>query len=125
MRLSKREYIALELLKSKPIDINEAYDMADMFIKAGANIENPNEVKEATGFIFSRPTSDLSLSVRSENCLVSQGFLTVGDVVKITESEIKKIPNIGKKAVAEIKETLESKELRLGMSDEDITNHPY
>ena len=46
------------------------------------------------------------------------GITTIGDLVKMTEEELKNTKNIGRKALAEIKEALSKMGLHLGMNIE-------
>ncbi|MBK1725642.1 DNA-directed RNA polymerase subunit alpha [Halorhodospira neutriphila] len=62
-----------------------------------------------------RPIDDLELTVRSANCLKAESIHYVGDLVQRTEVELLKTPNLGKKSLNEIKETLASYGLSLGM----------
>ena len=55
--------------------------------------------------------SELEFIARTDNALKSIGVLTVYDLVQKTERDLMKIPNIGKKALTEIKDVLESKGL--------------
>ena len=56
---------------------------------------------------------ELELGVRSYNCLKRAGVQTVGDLVQKSESELNAIPNIGRKSIEEVKETLEARGLSL------------
>ncbi len=58
---------------------------------------------------------DLDLTVRSANCLKTESINYIGDLVQKTEFELLKTPNLGKKSLAEIKNILSSKGLKLGM----------
>ncbi len=58
---------------------------------------------------------ELSLSVRSKNCLDSARLATVNELVSKTENEMLKFRNFGKKSLDEIKEKLEEMGLYLGM----------
>lgn len=58
---------------------------------------------------------ELDLTVRSANCLKAENIYYLGDLVKRTENELLKTPNLGKKSLNEIKELLLSKNLSLGM----------
>ncbi len=49
---------------------------------------------------------ELALSVRSYNCLKRAGINVLGDLIKMTESEMKSIRNLGQKSADEIKEKL-------------------
>lgn len=60
--------------------------------------------------------SELEFTVRTNNALKSVGILTIHELVKKTELDLIKIPNMGKKSLTEIKDVLESKGLYLGMT---------
>jgi DNA-directed RNA polymerase subunit alpha len=62
-----------------------------------------------------RPIEDLNFSVRSANCLQSADIKYVGELVQKTESDLLKTKNFGRKSLNEIKETLHSMGLELGM----------
>ena len=61
---------------------------------------------------------ELDISQRALNSLKRIGITTIGDLVKMTEEELKNTKNIGRKALAEIKEALEKLGLHLGMNIE-------
>ena len=55
----------------------------------------------------------LYLSVRALNCLQSENILTLNELLRKTENELLKLPNMGKTTLKEIKEELASKNLKL------------
>lgn len=61
------------------------------------------------------PVEDLDLTVRSANCLKTEGIKYIGDLVQKTEVELLKTPNLGKKSLTEIKDVLAERGLSLGM----------
>ncbi|CAA3706126.1 DNA-directed RNA polymerase subunit alpha [Candidatus Portiera aleyrodidarum] len=61
------------------------------------------------------PVDDLELTVRSANCLKAENIYYIGDLVKRTEVELLKTPNLGKKSLNEIKNVLKIRGLSLGM----------
>jgi len=69
--------------------------------------------------IFRTPVADFELSVRSRNCLAKMNIRTLGDLVQKTEQELLSYKNFGETSLAEIKELLESKGLRLGQGIEE------
>ncbi|MBC8227771.1 MAG: DNA-directed RNA polymerase subunit alpha [Gammaproteobacteria bacterium] len=71
--------------------------------------------------IMLRPVDELELTVRSANCLKAENANYIGDLVQKTELELLRTPNLGKKSLNEIKETLSSHGLSLGM---DLENWP-
>jgi len=66
--------------------------------------------------ILETSISDFELSVRSRNCLRKMNITTIGDLLKITESELLSYKNFGETSLKEIKSILESKGLYLGMA---------
>ena len=69
--------------------------------------------------VLLRPIDDLELTVRSANCLKAESIYYIGDLVRRTEVELLKTPNLGKKSLTEIKDVLFSRGLSLGMKLEN------
>ena len=69
--------------------------------------------------ILLKAVDDLELTVRSANCLKAENIYCIGDLVKKTENELLKTPNLGKKSLTEIKNVLAMHSLSLGMSLEN------
>ncbi|HIC97604.1 MAG TPA: DNA-directed RNA polymerase subunit alpha, partial [Aquificaceae bacterium] len=61
---------------------------------------------------------ELDISQRALNSLRRMGITTIGDLVQMTEEELKSTKNIGRKALAEIKEALKQMGLQLGLNIE-------
>ena len=59
------------------------------------------------------PVESLNLSVRSFNCLKRAGISKVSELLDLTEDEIMKMRNFGKKSLDEIKEVLEERGISL------------
>ncbi|NPB05506.1 MAG: DNA-directed RNA polymerase subunit alpha [Aquificae bacterium] len=59
---------------------------------------------------------ELDISARALNSLKKYGIHTLGDLVKLTEEELKETKNIGRKALMEIKKALSELGLSLGMN---------
>ena len=57
------------------------------------------------------PIEDVQLSVRSFNCLKRAGVNTIEDLTNMTESEMMKIRNLGKKSFDEIRDLLREMDL--------------
>ncbi len=75
----------------------------------------PEEQEEEIDPILLRPVDDLELTVRSANCLKAENIYYIGDLIRRTEVELLKTPNLGKKSLTEIKDVLASRGLSLGM----------
>ncbi len=69
--------------------------------------------------ILEIPISDFELSVRSRNCLKKMNIRTLGDLLRVTESELLAYKNFGETSLQEIKIILTSKSLRLGQMLEE------
>lgn len=65
--------------------------------------------------VLLRPVDELELTVRSANCLKAENLYYIGDLVQRTETELLRTPNLGKKSLTEIKDTLARHGLSLGM----------
>lgn len=66
--------------------------------------------------MFLELVDNLELTVRSANCLKHLNINYLGDLVQFSENELLRTPNLGRKSLTEIKELLENRGLRLGMS---------
>lgn len=75
----------------------------------------PEEAEDEIDPILLRPVDDLELTVRSANCLKAENIYYIGDLIRRTEVELLKTPNLGKKSLTEIKDVLASRGLSLGM----------
>jgi DNA-directed RNA polymerase subunit alpha len=62
-----------------------------------------------------QPMSVLDLSVRASNCLDAASVKTIGDLVRLSESDLLRLRNFGKTSLKEVKKKLEDMELSLGM----------
>ena len=62
------------------------------------------------------PVTDFELSVRSRNCLRKMNIRTLGDLTRTTEAALLSSKNFGETSLAEIKDMMNSKGVRLGMA---------
>jgi DNA-directed RNA polymerase subunit alpha len=91
------------------------------------NFEEPEEVlqplaaePEPVNPALFRSVDEMELSVRSANCLQNANIRFVGELVQRTEAEMLKTKNFGRKSLNEIKDTLASMALSLGMSIDNL-----
>lgn len=70
---------------------------------------------------FLELVENLELTVRSANCLKLLEIQYLGDLVSLSEADLLRTPNLGRKSLVEIKELLETRGLHLGMQ---IPNWP-
>ncbi len=85
------------------------------------NLERRQEKQDA---LLDTPVSDFELSVRSRNCLKKMNIHTLGDLLKISESELLAYKNFGETSLNEIKAMLTQKGLHLGQMKEEAQRSP-
>ncbi|HEY8298828.1 MAG TPA: DNA-directed RNA polymerase subunit alpha [Candidatus Baltobacteraceae bacterium] len=85
-------------------------EQLDLFVNF-TNEEKP--IPEAPASEWDVPVETLNLSVRSFNCLKRAGISKVSELLDMTEDEIIKMRNFGKKSLDEIKQVLEERGLSL------------
>lgn len=69
--------------------------------------------------LFNTPVEQLSLSVRTMNCLRRGGIATVGELASKTEKDLMALRNFGQKSMQEIKDRLEGLGLSLAAHSEE------
>jgi DNA-directed RNA polymerase subunit alpha len=112
------------VLAASPTD-----DEARLFYKdAQASLTmyyNPEEEHDFRRFsqVLEIPVTDFELSVRSRNCLKKMNIRTLGDLTRVSEQQLLSSKNFGETSLAEIKEVLATKGLRLGQSLEEGAQH--
>ena len=79
--------------------------------------DEADESDEMIKQLLDTPISELDLSVRASNCLKNANVSTIRDLTMMTEDEISKTRNVGKKSLQEIQEKLAERNLSLGMTD--------
>jgi DNA-directed RNA polymerase subunit alpha len=62
-----------------------------------------------------KPIDELELSVRAHNCLINAGIKRVIDLVNLSEDDVLKIKNFGRKSLTEVKESMKAFGLSFGM----------
>jgi DNA-directed RNA polymerase alpha subunit len=65
---------------------------------------------------LSMPISQLDLSVRASNCLESAKVATVGELARMTETDLLKVRSFGRTSLREVKRKLADLGLSLGMT---------
>jgi DNA-directed RNA polymerase subunit alpha len=106
-------------------EANPTDETARLFLKdAQASLTmyyNPEEERDLSRFsqVLEIPVTDFELSVRSRNCLKKMNIKTLGDLTRVNEQQLLSSKNFGETSLAEIKEMMTSKGLRLGQSLEE------
>ena len=91
------------------IDLSEATKNTQVMI------EKEEDKKEK---VLEMSIEDLELSVRSFNCLKRAGISTVEDITNMTEAEMMKVRNLGKKSLDEVTYKLHSLGLDFAQEEE-------
>jgi DNA-directed RNA polymerase subunit alpha len=81
--------------------------------------EDKEKKKTIRNQLLETPITDFELSVRSRNCLRKMNIRTIGDLMRITETELLSYKNFGETSLKEIKVILTAKNLHLGMALEE------
>lgn len=68
--------------------------------------------------LLETPVTDFDLSVRARNALRKMSIRTLGDLLKVTEAELRSYKNFGDPSLEEIKTMLAQRGLRLGQAVE-------
>lgn len=67
--------------------------------------------------LLSVPIDELQLTDRAASCLKAENVYTIGDLLARSETDLIKTPNLGRKALNELKEVLASLNLKLKADD--------
>ena len=79
-------------------------------------LEKRNEKHNA---LLDTPVTDFELSVRTRNALRKMSIRTLGDLLNVSEAELRSFKNFGDASLDEIKSMLAQKGLRLGQAAEE------
>jgi DNA-directed RNA polymerase subunit alpha len=74
--------------------------------------------QEKHSALLDTPVTDFELSVRTRNALRKMSIRTLGDLLKVTEAELRSFKNFGDASLDEIKAMLAQKGLKMGQSVE-------
>ena len=77
--------------------------------------------------VMSMRIEDLNFSVRTINCLKKEGITTVGELARLSEDELLRLRNFGRKSLTEVREKLTELGIPLergagGPEDEDLAD---
>ena len=94
----------------------------DVLEQMGFKVENGEivELKPKAPAVFDemldRPITDYPLSVRALNCLKSADINTLRELVRLTEMDLFKFRNFGKKSIYELSDFIKDHDLTWGMN---------
>jgi DNA-directed RNA polymerase subunit alpha len=119
------DYLRAERCLRQVLDTNPNHNRAHLFLKDVSASKTMEQEEDTERDIFKRkammdtPVTDFDLSVRARTCLKKMNIRTLGDLLKITESELMSYKNFGESSLQEIRKMLQAKGLRLGQGIED------
>jgi DNA-directed RNA polymerase subunit alpha len=118
------EELILNIETNGTVDIKEVveqamtyfYEQISIFVdlKAPVNRKSGSDKHDIDPMLLSS-VDDLELTVRSANCLKAQNVKYLGDLVQFVESDLLKVPNLGRKSLNEIKSVLAERGLSFGV----------
>ncbi|MGJ8637393.1 MAG: DNA-directed RNA polymerase subunit alpha C-terminal domain-containing protein [Phycisphaerales bacterium] len=109
-----------QILDTNPNHARARLFMTDVIASKGMMIEEENErdvMKRRA--LLDTPVTDFELTVRARTCLKKMNIRTLGDLIRINESELMSYKNFGESSLDEIKRMLSVKGLKLGQGHED------
>lgn len=107
-------------LQVKEIPFNEISKEAEEGTQKEGNVDVEGPTKGLPVKLFLKPIDELEFSVRAHNCLIGAGIKRVIDLVNLTEDDVLKIKNFGRKSLREVKEILSAFGLQLGMNIKEL-----
>lgn len=95
--------------------LNLFSDLSEKTQNVEIMVEKSDQNKE---HILEMTLEELDLSVRSFNCLKRAGVVTVEDLIKLSEEDMMKVRNLGRKSLEEVIHKIESLGFKLNKSEE-------
>lgn len=111
LKLKDGKMVVAKLVYSWATDVNEVSVPIDCQ-KDVQWFAVPEDIVEEN--ILPESIDDLGMTVRSTNILKGNGVLFVNQLCNLTEDDLSKFPNMGKKSLTEIKRVLDEHGLYLG-----------
>lgn len=109
---------AAKILRKHINPFVQYFDMGEQTIIDQVVAEEPEEaVDEELAQKLDTPIAELELSVRAGNCLEAIKVETIGQLVKMTESNLLKVRSFGKTSLREVRRKLADMGLSLGVTD--------
>ena len=113
LRTQLEKFLVAEEIPFNAISETVVQEKAEKPVEA-----EPTENSVAASDILLKPIDILELSVRAHNCLIHAGIKRVVDLVNLSENEVMKIKNFGKKSFDEVKDAIKNAGLSFDMNIE-------
>lgn len=108
-----------QVLATDPNHARARLYIKDVMASKSMVIDDDKEGRlEKESALLETPVTDFDLSVRARNALRKMNIRTLGDLLKVTEAELRNFKNFGEASLEEIKTMLAQRGLRLGQAVE-------
>ena len=104
------DQLAMEILRIAPHTFERSYEIAGQMLERRRKIIDEWASRDAhvEGYVES-----LELTARSDKCLAANEIFTINQLLKCTENDLLKMPNLGRRSLNEIKDKLAERGLKL------------
>lgn len=96
--------------------IDDVLEQMGFKVENGEIVELKPQVPAEYNEMLDRPITDYPLSVRALNCLKSADINTLRELVRLTEMDLLKFRNFGKKSISELSDFIKDHDLTWGMN---------
>ena len=118
-RYAQAERCIRQVLATDPNHPRARLYLKDILASKAMVIDDEQEKRsEARNALLDTPVTDFELTVRTRNALRKMNIRTLGDLLKVTESELRSFRNFGDASLDEIKAMLAQRGLHLGQAAE-------
>ena len=118
-RYSQAEKCIRQVLLTDPNHSRAKLFFKDIVASKSMVIDDRQLVQiEHQNALLETPVTDFELSLRTRNSLRKMNIRTLGDLLRVTETEIRSYKNMGESSLEEIKAMLAQRGLRLGQTAE-------
>jgi len=116
---ARAERCVRQVLATDPNHARARLFLKDILASKEMVVEEEPAYQDYNRVLLETPVTDFELSVRTRNALRKMNIRTLGDLLRITEAELRSYKNLGDASIDEIKTMLTQRGLRLGQSAEE------
>ena len=118
-KYAQAERCIRQVLATQPNHARAKLFIKDILASKGMVIDDEQEKRQEQHMaLLDTPVTDFELSVRTRNALRKMSIRTLGDLLNVSEAELRSFKNFGDASLDEIKAMLAQKGLRLGQAKE-------
>jgi DNA-directed RNA polymerase alpha subunit len=103
------DQLAMEILRIAPHTFERSYEIAGQMLERRRKIIDEWASRDA----HVEDVESLELTARSDKCLAANEIFTINQLLKCTENDLLKMPNLGRRSLNEIKDRLAERGLKL------------